>query len=410
MELKMTLKEADRYAVLKKVETKKITLKEASKELSLSYRQTLRIWKNYIREGPQGLLSKKRGNSSNNQLSQKIKNKVISLIKEKYIDYGPTLIKEKLEENHNIKIGKETIRQLMIKERIWIPKKKKEKRIYARRTRRSCFGELEQIDGSYHAWFEDRGEKCCLLVVVDDATSSLMALRFCNHETTEDYLEFLKTYIKKHGKPKAFYSDKLGVFRVNNKKKRDEISPTQFHRVLKELDIELICAHSPQAKGRVERANGTLQNRLIKELREMNISSIEEANEFLETFRIKYNKKFAKEPASKKNAHRKLLPSQNLDEICLVQEERVLAKDLSFQYKREIYQIESKYMNRLYGKKVQIYELNGEIKKVMQNGKKLKYKKYREKILEPTKVVDIKELEVLWPSYGRKPKKHHPWK
>jgi transposase-like protein len=410
MELKMTLKEVDRYSIVKAVKSKKINLRQASKELRLSYRQMLRIWINYSREGPKGLISQKRGKPSNNQIPYKKKYKVLFLIRKKYIDYGPTLVKEKLEEKHNIKIGKETLRQLMIAEGIWEPKKVKKKKIYARRTRRSRFGELIQIDGSYHYWFEDRGEKCCLLVAVDDATSALTGLRFCNHETTNDYLEFLKEYVKSHGKPKAFYSDKLGVFRVNNKKRIDGISFTQFQRVLKELDIELICAHSPQAKGRVERANGTLQDRLIKELRERNISSIEETNEFLETFIIKYNKKFAKEPASKENAHREMLPSQNLEEICLVKEERVLTKDLSFQYKREIYQVDSEYANRLYGKKVQIYELKGEIKRVMQNGKKLKYKKYREKISEPTKITDIKELEVLWPSYGREPKKHHPWR
>ena len=406
----MTIKEADRYAVIKAVKDKQINLKQASKELCLSYIQMKRIWRNYSREGPKGLISKKRGKASNNQLSYKIKHQAIFLIRTKYIDYGPTLVKEKLEEKHNIKMGKETLRQLMIKEGIWKPKKVKNKKIYARRTRRSRYGELIQIDGSYHSWFEDRGEKCCLLVAVDDATSAITGLRFCNHETTYDYLEFLKEYIKNHGKPMAFYSDKHGVFRVNNKKKLESISCTQFQRVLKNLDIEIICAHSPQAKGRVERANGTLQDRFIKELREMNISSMEEANEFTKTFIKKYNSKFAKEPAKKEDAHRSLCPSQNLEEICLVQEERVLTKDLSFQYKGNIYQIDSEYVNRLYGKKVQIYELNGEIKMVMQNGKKLKCKKYREKISEPINIIDTKELEVYWPSYGRKPKKHHPWR
>ena len=244
----MTIKEADRYAVVKAVKSKKINLKQASKELRLSYSQMKRIWGNYSREGPKGLISKKRGKASNNQLSCKLKHQALFLIRKKYFDYGPTLVKEKLEEKHNLKIGKETLRQLMIKEGIWESKKVKNKKVYARRTRRSRFGDLIQIDGSYHLWFEERGEKCCLLVAVDDATSALTGLRFCNHETTYDYLEFLKEYIKSHGKPMAFYSDKLGVFRVNNKKKLKDVSCTQFQRVLRDLDIELICAHSPQAK------------------------------------------------------------------------------------------------------------------------------------------------------------------
>ena len=172
----MTIEEADRYAVVKAVKNKKINLKQGAKELCLSYSQMKRIWRNYGREGPQGLISKKRGKASNNQLPYKVKYQAIFLIRKKYIDYGPTLVKEKLEEKHNLKLGKETLRQLMIKEGIWEPKKLKKKKVYARRTRRSRFGELIQIDGSYHHWFENRSEKCCLLVAVDDATSAITGL------------------------------------------------------------------------------------------------------------------------------------------------------------------------------------------------------------------------------------------
>ena len=217
MELKMTLKEADRYSIMKSLESKKINLKRASRELNLSYRQTLRIWHRYNKEGSKGLVSKKKGQSSNHQFRNGIKEKIVSLIQKKYLDYGPTLIKEKLEEKHNTRIGKETLRQLMIKKGIWITKTRKQKKIYARRTRRSRFGELEQIDGSHHAWFEDRATKCCLLVSVDDATSSLTGLKFCETENTQDYLDFLKNYIKDHGRPLAFYSDKHSTFRVNSR-------------------------------------------------------------------------------------------------------------------------------------------------------------------------------------------------
>jgi hypothetical protein len=409
-ELRMTLKEADRLSVMKRLEDKEINLKRASEELSLSYKQAYRLRLRYQKEGPLGLISRMRGRASNHRLPDGLIKKALSLIREKYADYGPTLVKEKLEEKYNLRFAKETLRQLMIKEGIWKAKKAKDRKVHPRRTRRSRIGELEQIDGSYEYWFEDRGEKCCLLVCVDDATSSLMELRFCKTETTQDYLQFVRAYVEQYGRPLAFYSDKHSVFRVNNKKNWEGIFSTKFQKALKQLGIELICAHSPQAKGRVERANGVLQDRLIKELREMNISTMEEGNKFLEEFRLKYNKKFAVEPANSANAHRKLLPNQNLEHLCMIEEERILSRDLSFQYKTDLYQIDSEYKHRLYGKRVQIYELNGKIEKVLQNGKELKCSKWREKLNEPTKILDIKELETFWPVICKKPRKQHPWR
>jgi hypothetical protein len=409
MELKMTLKEADRLSVVKQIESKKINLRKGSEELGISYRQQIRIWQSYQREGPKGLISKRRGKLSNHRLSNELIQKVIRIIKEKYSDYGPTLVREKLKEKHNLKLAKETLRKVMLKEGIWKAKKVKNKKYHPRRTRRSRFGELEQIDGSYEYWFENRAEKCCLLVCVDDATSNLMQLKFCKTETTQNYIQFLKGYLNQYGRPLSFYSDKHSVFRVNQKEVERGVFTTKFHKVLKKLDIELICAHSPQAKGRVERVNGVLQDRLIKELRERSISSVEEGNQFLEEFKRIYNKKFAIEPANPENAHRKLLPSQNLEQVCMIEEERVLSKDLSFQYKTEIYQIDSEYKHRLYGKRIRIYELNGKIQKILQNGKELKYHKWKEKLYEPIKTIDVKELETFQ-SINRKPKKYHPWK
>ncbi len=409
-ELRMTLKEADRLSVMKRLESKEINLRRASEELGFSYRQTIRVWQRYQGEGPTGLISQRRGKPSNNRLSDELIQKALSLIKERYSDYGPTLVKEKLEEKYSLRLAKETLRQLMIKEGLWKAKKAKDRKIHPRRTRRSRMGELEQIDGSYEYWFETRGEKCCLLVCVDDATSSLMLLRFCKTETTQDYLQFLRHYVEQHGRPMTFYSDKHSVFRVNNKKKQEGIFSTKFQNALKKLDIGLICAHSPQAKGRVERANGILQDRLIKELRERGISTIEEGNKFLEEFRLKYNKKFAVEPANPENAHRRRLPNQNLEHLCMIEEERILSKDLSFRYNTELYQIDSEYKHRLYGKRVQIYELDGKIEKILQNGKELKYRKWKEKLFEPAKILDTKDLETFWPTIIKKPKKHHCWK
>src|SRR3989337_696712 len=409
-ELQMTLKEADRLFVIRRLKDKKINLKKAAEELGLCIKQCYRLLQRFLKNGPQGLISLKKGKPSNNHLDENIIQKVLNIIKEKYFDYGPTLIKEKLEEKHDLHLAKESIRQIMIKEGIWIPNKVKEKKIHPRRTRRSIIGELEQIDGSYEYWFEDRADKCCLLVCIDDATSQIMLLMFCKTETTENYLEFLKKYLKKYGRPISFYSDKHSIFRINNKQKYEGIFSTKFQKVLKVLDIELICAHSPQAKGRVERANGVRQDRWIKGLREEGISSIEEGNAYLETFRKKYNQKFGKEPADEKDVHRALLPSHNLDMILVEKSQRVISKDLSFSYKTVLYQIDSSYRNRLSGKLIDIHEKNGELKFTGINGKPLKIKIWQEKVVKGPKVLDAKGLEMLWHSKPKKPGKHHPWR
>ncbi len=409
MEPKMTLKEADRYAIMKEVESGKITLVKASEELKSSYRHTRRIWQRYQREGPKGLISRRKGRPSNHQLGREIRTQALKLIRKKYFDYGPTLAAEKLEEKDGIKLSKETVRMLMIQEGLWKPKKKQEQKVHARRTRRSCYGELVQIDGSYEYWFEERGEKCCLLVAVDDATSEILHMKFCRWETTEDYFSLIEEYIEKHGRPKAYYSDKHGIFRINAKESRRE--QTTLGEGLKNLGIELICAHSPQAKGRVERANGTLQDRLIKELREERISTIKNGNRYLEKYRRKYNKKFGKKAASPEDAHRPLLPSQKLEEIFVEKTKRTVSKDLSFSYKNEIYQIESNYKHRLWGKRIEIHERNGKIKNVLLEGKKLNYKKWKEQETVVQQTIDVKELEVLWATRKRKkPSRHHVWR
>lgn len=405
----MTLKEADRYSIMNQIGSQKIKIKEASHVLGISYRHARRLWQRYKKEGPKGLISKRKGRPSNHQMACGIKEKAMALVKEKYADYGPTLAAEKLHEKHSLILSKETLRQLMIQEGLWKAKKEKKRKVHPRRTRRSCIGELVQIDGSYHRWFEDRAEKCCLLVCVDDATSQIMYMRFCETETTDDYFETVRAYLNEHGRPKAFYSDKHSIFRVNMK--GCEGNDTSFHRALKELNIELICAHSPQAKGRVERANGTLQDRLIKELREEGISSIEDGNSYLEkTFREKYNKSFGKAAADRKNAHRALLPSHNLDMILVEKSQRVISKDLSFSYKTTLYQIDSNYRNRLSGKQIDIYEKDGEIKYAGINGNPLKIKIWQEKNIKSPEVLDAKGLETLCLSKPKKPGKYHPWR
>ncbi len=219
---------------------------------------------------------------------------VARLIRTQYGDFGPTLAAEKLHERHEHRLSAETLRQWMIADGLWQPKSRKRARIHPRRPRRPCRGELVQIDGSPHDWFEGRGPRCTLIVFIDDAAGELMALRFAPAETTWAYMQTLQAYLNQHGRPVALYSDKHSIFRINHPEHEGEL--TQFSRALKTLDIAPIHANTPQAKGRVERANQTLQDRLVKEMRLRAISDIDTANTFLPAFIEHYNQRFAVAP------------------------------------------------------------------------------------------------------------------
>ena len=265
-ELRMSLKEAERLSVMQQIDKKILTLKKASEEMDLSLRQTKRVRKRYLKQGKAGLISLKRGKESNRKFCQSFRGKVMSLVRGKYVDFGPTLATEKLERVDGLKLSPETLRKWFIEEGLWKPKRKKEVKVYQRRTRRSRFGELLQGDGSPHDWFEERGERCTLLQFVDDATSKTTMALFVPTETTEGYLELLRAHLLKYGRPMGLYVDKHVIFRVNREELQKGNGITHFGQVLKDLGIELICANSPQAKGRVERKNGFFQDRLIKEM------------------------------------------------------------------------------------------------------------------------------------------------
>ncbi|HSG45338.1 MAG TPA: ISNCY family transposase, partial [Anaerolineales bacterium] len=233
-----------------------------------------------------------------------------------YADFGPTLAHEKLQECDQVQISRESVRKIMMAEGLWQPRRRKKEQVHQMRERRACFGELIQIDGSDHAWFEARGERCTLLVFIDDATGQLVELRFVTDESFFTYGEAARSYFERCGKPVAFYSDRHGIFRVNAAQPLgSRPGLTQFGRAMQELDIQIICANTPQAKGRVERVIQTLQDRLVKELRLCNISSREAGNVFLPAYRADFNRRFAVQPRSTHDAHRPLLPSEHLDRI-----------------------------------------------------------------------------------------------
>jgi transposase len=340
--LHMSEREINRLEIIQQIQDRSLSQKDAARMLGIGTRHVRRLFQTYQKQGAKGLVSKRRGKPSNNRLDAAIIQKVIDLLEDKYKGFGPTLAHEKLTEIHGLKLSRESVRKVMIAEELWKPKRAKRARPHPMRERRACYGELIQIDGSEHDWFEGRSPKCTLLVFIDDATGKLMELLFVPAETFFAYCEITRLYLQRYGKPVAFYSDKHGVFRVNQPRPLGLTDGlTQFGRAMQRLDIQIICANSPQAKGRIERANQTLQDRLVKEMHLRDISDIKTANTYLPEFLQDYNRRFAVVPRSHHNAHRPLLKTENLDLILTHQEVRTISKNLTIQFNNVIYQIHS---------------------------------------------------------------------
>ncbi|MBA8910930.1 ISNCY family transposase [Aminobacter ciceronei] len=334
----MSQKELHRLELIQRVRGRRLTVVAAAKLLGLSRSQVHRLLQAYDLAGADGLVSKKRGRPSNRRHSEDFRNLVLDLVREHYVDFGPTLAAEKLVERHRIAVSKETLRQWMMAAGIWVSRRERKKRVFQPRGRRDCFGELVQIDGSHHWWFESRGPKCALLVYIDDATGKLLHLRFATSENTFDYLHATKAYLQQWGKPIAFYSDKHGIFRSTHASEKDRTSGlTQFGRALYELNIDIICANTPQAKGRVERANQTLQDRLVKELRLRGIDTIAAANAYAPEFMADFNRRFGKVPRNPKDMHRPFAAHENLDGAMCRKEIRKLSQALTLRYDKVLF-------------------------------------------------------------------------
>lgn len=336
----MSTKEIDRLEVVKRVLERRLTRVKAAALMSLNERQVRRMCAAYEAEGAFGLISRRRGRPSNNRSHGGLQEEAMRLIREHYSDFGPTLATEKLIELHGLRISRETVRHWMKNAGLWLTRKQRVPRPHQPRERRACLGELIQIDGSPHAWFEERGPDCSLLVYVDDATGRLMELRFAKTESAFDYFTATLSYLRHHGKPVAFYSDKHSIFRVTQEGKTGPNKGiTQFGRALAELNVDIICANTAQAKGRVERMNLTLQDRLVKELRLAGVSSMEEGNAFAPKFMEDFNRRFACVPRNPHNAHRPV-GDQNIDAVFSWQENRTMSRNLVVHYKRVSYLIE----------------------------------------------------------------------
>lgn len=353
--LTMSNRELDRSEVLRRVLERRLTQREAARMLGLSERQLARLYARYRSEGPAGLISRKRGTASNRKLPPAKRDAVMALVKRHYADFGPTLAHEKLLEDHGVVVSLTTLRRWMVAEGLWETRRMRARRAYRPRGRRPCLGELVQIDGCLHPWFEDRAPKCVLLVFVDDATGCLMELRFVRSESTFTYFESARRYLRRFGRPVAFYSDRASIFRVSGQH-RDE-GMTQFGRAMQELNVDVICANSAPAKGRVERAHQTLQDRLVKELRLRGISTMEDGNKYLPEFMADFNRRFGRPPLSDHDAHRPLAHGVALEDVFQLRRQRKLTRNLTLNYGNALYVLEpTPEANAARGCRVDVYE------------------------------------------------------
>ena len=418
----MSNKEVNQIELFEKLVRKEIKQKKVASILGLSIRQIQRKLKRYRSGGAKSLAHKTRGKVSKRKISQEKLDQVIILIRDKYWDFGPTLAHEKLDENHGFEISLSSVRQEMVRTGIWKPKRRRKAHVHQSRERRACLGELVQLDGSPHDWFEGRAPKCNLNVSVDDATNTF-SVKFSKTETAQDYFQLLEEYINTHGIPLAIYADKHSIFRVNNPGNLDLKKPskhnkyeglTQFGRACKELNIELIFANTAQAKGRVEKVNYTFQDRLVKEMRLEGISNIFDANKFLPKYMKQFNKKFSKEPRSGVDMHRKLNENIDLSNILCVKETRTISKNLTFQQNNIVFQIKTKRSAFTLRKtSVTICErYDGSIKIFDYNKKLLEYATI--KLLPNTKTTNSKQLNakldaILIKEAEQNYKKRNPW-
>ncbi len=352
----MSERDLQRIEVLSKVVGGRMTTVSAAHVLDLSERQVRRLLDRMRAGGAVSIRHKAIGRPSNNRISDGVRNYAVVLIQECYADFGPTLASEMLAERDGLSVSRETVRSWMVDAGLWLSRRQR-RTFHQPRLRREAYGELVQIDGSEHRWFEDRGPPCSLLVFIDDATGKLMQLRFVHSESAFTYFEALELYLKRHGAPIAFYSDKHSVFRVAKKDARGGQAMTQFGRALCELNIEILCANSSQAKGRVERMNRTLQDRLVKALRLARIDDMEAGNAFLSNFMDRYNARFSVVPARPEDLHRPLnLAPNRLAEILCKREQRYVGAQLSFSFERKRIILEETEVTRgLVGRYVETY-------------------------------------------------------
>lgn len=351
--LNMSNDDVDRLRVIRDVLDGKVKWREASQILGLSERQVARLCAKVRKEGNLGVLHGLLGRSSNHQLDPELLSKALSMLHDPlWHDFGPTFAKEHLEKPYDIVLSVWTVRKLMIWSGLWNPRRRRA-RHRKWRERRQCVGMLVQLDGSDHDWFEGRGARCVLILYIDDATGRLLYGEFVNVEDTMTLLRTARAYLRKYGRPVAFYVDRDSIYKINRKATVEEelrgADPiSQFTRAMGELGVKMIFANSPQAKGRVERSFRTHQDRLVKELRLRGISNMDEANRYLQgEYMPKHNRRYAVAPAEPVDVHKRLLPSHNLAAILCRQFTREVQNDFTVRYKSRFWQLERQQSVRI---------------------------------------------------------------
>ncbi|MHB8845086.1 MAG: ISNCY family transposase [Nitrospirota bacterium] len=401
----MSRREAKRLHIIHRALEEQITQGEAARIIGLSCRQIRRIIKRTREEGDEGICHRSRGKASNRQIPRKVKEQALQLFKKEYHDFNIVHATEKLFEVHGIAINDETLRLWLNKAEIPY-KKRKVKKHRQRRERRAHFGELVQIDGSHHDWFEGRGPICVFMGYIDDATNTVYG-RFYDYEGTMPAMDSMKRYIKRYGIPQSVYLDKHSTYKswaepTIEEQLNDQKPMSQFEKSLATLATEVIHANSPQAKGRVERLFKTLQDRMVREMRLLGIKNVTEANEFLTIYLPRYNNKFSKAAASEVDLHRPALHSRDLDRILCIKEDRTVKNDFTIAYNNTLYQIEQATRAKI----VTVEErLDGTLH-ITYNGQDLRF---REIIKRPAKDAAKTPL-LLQEKKPWVPPADHPWK
>lgn len=418
--LHMSKREANRHHVIQNVVEGRATQAQAAMVLGLSERQIRRLCARVEAEGAHGVIHGLRGRPSNHQLDPEVLERALCALHDPLWEgFGPTFAQDKLRGLHGISLSEWTIRQLMIQVEIWEVRRHRP-RHRAWRERRLCLGMLTQLDGSTHDWFERRGPKCVLLLYIDDATSQILYGEFVKVEDTLTLMRVTQTYLKRWGRPVAFYVDKDSIYKTNrqatvDEQWRDELPMTQFTRAMDELGIEVIPAGSPQAKGRVERSFGTHQDRLVKELRLRDISAMEEANRYLwETYIPDHNARYAVQAADPANAHRPLLAAHRLEQVLSLRTERTLLNDYTLRYQKKLFQVFEHQPVRVRPRdKVQVeIRLDGSthlrFKDTYLNFKPIEKRPYRPYLVaQPSRA---KQRDHQGKGVGSIPAKDHPWR
>lgn len=422
--LAMSNREIERLRLIDRVISGGLSQARAAAMSGLSGRHFRRLQGEVRQKGPEGVVSRRRGKPSNRRLPEEVRQCAINLVRNHYRDFGPTFAHEKLFENHrhefSMGFSVETLRKWMTEEQLWQGRGRSPARVHQSRERRSRFGELIQIDGSPHDWFEGRRPPCTLIAFIDDATSMVTHWRFCEAESTFAYMQCLEGHLREHGVPVSIYSDRHSIFNINAEEKCALRKETQLARAFRQLGIEPILATTPQAKGRIERLFKTLQDRLVKELRIHRIGAIEQANAFLENYRDVFNRKFSKKPANPSDAHRKLKHSEKQLKLVLSKHyERTLSKNLICQHDNTQYMVKTK--NPCYsmrgakvtlcirpdGKVVMLYKRREVACLVHAQGKRLPETAGAKEV---SAKVDLAAARRLRRCRGHKPAVGHPWK